>query len=387
MNFSFFGKITIEKVLIYVLIIVVVASAIFLGYLFLGQTNRTIKITSPASGVVWEIGKKQQITWQAKGIKRVGIVLFKGQNAKWIAKNVVADSGKYDWDIYQSQEWGNDYWIAVFEYPWKSGNKIYYSSNFTLDYADNFNCESLALANGWPFLPSDYPNLRRVFITQESYRGNLGGLEGADKICQQEAEKQKLGGNWQAFIGGDKEEETALNRLGQTDRKTDGVFVEATQSSTLIRGVTCHRVLGKDFGDFYKRFSQLALLNDDNMDPDFLNGFKNLWLGRVDTKSEQNCALIFSKAITDLLPERYSYTSTCQGWTKSDKFVDGYPVPRGAVKPPFPTCYTPQGKFTDVVSMGGLASGLTGGASGSNFYTPYQGKTCDTAQKLLCVEK
>jgi len=42
--------------------------------------------------------------------------------------------------------------------------------------------------------------VRRVFLTSKRYAGSLGGLAGADAICQQLASKSLLGGSWKAWL-------------------------------------------------------------------------------------------------------------------------------------------------------------------------------------------
>jgi len=39
-----------------------------------------------------------------------------------------------------------------------------------------------------------------IFVTSESYRGNLGGLSGADSKCQTQAENAGLTGTWKAIL-------------------------------------------------------------------------------------------------------------------------------------------------------------------------------------------
>ncbi|MDD5606391.1 MAG: hypothetical protein PHN37_00800 [Candidatus Pacebacteria bacterium] len=41
---------------------------------------------------------------------------------------------------------------------------------------------------------------KRVFVTSNNYRGNLGGLSGADNICNQLANTAGLGGTWRAWV-------------------------------------------------------------------------------------------------------------------------------------------------------------------------------------------
>ena len=41
----------------------------------------------------------------------------------------------------------------------------------------------------------------RVFVTSQVYKGNLGGLDGADAKCQQLADSAGLNGKWMAYLG------------------------------------------------------------------------------------------------------------------------------------------------------------------------------------------
>jgi len=381
---------TLEKVLIYVVIAAVLITFGFIFYLFVLNFTKNVEVLTPTGGENWEIGQTYEITWKSRGVETVGIVLFKGTEPRWIAKDVIAKLGRFEWKIYPGQQYGDDYWIAVFEYPWKKGNEIAYSDGaFAVVFPELGSCDNLAIENEWPFLPSDYPNLRKVFTTNQAFKGNLGGLDGADKKCQEEATSRGFEGEWHAFLGGDGEQELAVKRMQQTPRKTDGVFVEADISATLIRGATCHRLLGKNLNDFFDKLSDLVIINQEKFSSGFLNNLKNVWLGRIDEGSSENCATIASviKDANRPLAEKYSFTTTCQNWTKENKLADGYPVPFGVSKPPFPRCYTKEGKATDAVGIGALASGLTGGARNVDSFEAYQGKYCDTPQKLLCVEE
>lgn len=358
-------KFTVEKSLIFIMLGAIVIVAIIVIFLFFSYGAKSIQVLAPNGSEKLEIGKSSEISWKAKGLNKVGIVLFHGTEAQWLAKDLKASSGKYNWEILPGQTYGSDYWIAVFEYPWQKGNKIDYSDNsFSITFSELTNCETLSIKNEWPYLASDFPNLRRVFLTQGTYNGNLDGLEGADKKCQEEAEKQGLSGQWQAFIGADSDQETALVRISQTPRTTSGIFIWALpEGEPLIRGVACHRLLAKDFEEFSKRIYSLG----------------NLWLGRLDEKSKKNCLAIekdFSNPYI-ALAEKYSFTSTCQSWTTESNLVEGYPAPKGKPSPSFPTCYTPQGKFTEAVASAGLASVSEGSV----------GKSCNTQQNLLCIEE
>lgn len=387
---SILEKFTIEKNLIYVLIFAVLVTFGFIFYLFFGQFTKNIQITAPLGGEEWETGQTYKITWKARNIDKVGIVLFKGEEPQWIAKDIHAGVGSYEWKIYPGQQYGSDYWIAIFEYPWKKGNRIAYSDgSFAIVFPERASCDGLSIQNEWPYVPSDLPNLRRVFITEAIYNGNLEGLEGADKKCQEEAQKQEFSGAWHAFIGGDSDQEIAVERIKKTPRKRDGIFVEAKSALTLIRGATCHRLLGKNLDGFLMKFSNLSVVNEEKFEDSFFQKLDEVWLGRFDEKSKKNCTSIAALIPNPYIPlaEKYSSTTSCQNWTRGEKSVQGYPVPPGQPKPSFPTCYTPEGKFTDAVASGGLATGLTGGGVGNNEFTPYQGKSCDSRQHLLCIEE
>lgn len=56
----------------------------------------------------------------------------------------------------------------------------------------------------WPTDPKPTPTpsnaYSRVFVTNNTYDGNLGGLSGADAMCQKSADTANLGGNWKAWL-------------------------------------------------------------------------------------------------------------------------------------------------------------------------------------------
>lgn len=379
---------TLERTLIYILIFAVLITLFFIFYLFFSQTTKSIKLQSPNGGDEWAIGQTHKISWEAKGINRVGIVLFEGREPKWIAQNVQANLEEYEWKIYPGQEYGDNYWIAIFEYPWKEDSKIDFSDGaFAITYPKLASCEKLSVTNEWPHVPSDLPDLRRVFITQDSYRGNLGGLDGADRICQKEAEKQGFSGTWQAFLGGDSDDDLAVERIKRTARGTDGIFVVAKPEATLIRGETCHRLLAKDFETFLKILSELSVVSKEKLEKNFYEELKNVWLGRLDEKSKKSCIGIVEVLDSyGATAEKYSLSSTCQNWSTGNKMIEGYPVPPGYPTPSFPTCYTRGGELTNAVALGALASG-TVGKGYEQVIDPYQGKYCDNSQKLLCIEE
>lgn len=389
MNGSILEKFTTERSLLYVAIaaILIVAGIVF--YLFVVYSKESIQVLTPNGAEEWEIGQTYEITWKAKGVDKVGIALFKGAEPKWIVENIKASLGRYEWKIYPGQEYGSGFWIVVLEYPWREGNEIDYSDgSFAITFPEMASCDYLSVDQEWLYLPNDLPNLRRVFITEEGYTGNLDGLEGANEICQTEADAQGFEGIWHAFIGGDSDEDVANERLKRTYNGIDGVFIAAEPSATIIRGATCHRFLAKDFEEFLAKLSGSVIINEEKFEQGFLQDMENLWLGRIDEESKKNCISITAELSDSYksLAEKYSFTITCQNWTQGDKYVGGYPVPKEQPKPSFPSCYTLSGEYTDAVALGGFASGITGKDKDAVFVLN-EGKYCDNKQKLLCIEE
>lgn len=384
MKISFLEKFGIEKVLIAVILIAIVAVFILVFYLFLGYSSRTIDLVEPLGKEEWEIGQTYEIKWKAKGIERVGIVLFNGEEPEWIAENVSAMKGVYEYRIQPGHEYGPNFWIAVFEYPWRSGNEIVYSKgSFSITYPELASCDSLSIQEEWPFLASDVPSVRKVFITREKFTGNLEGLEGADEKCRIAAAEMGYEGNWSAFLGGEAPENTAIKRLERTPDGLNGIFIEAEPSSTLLRGSTCHRILGRNFNELLAKFSDLKVVNEDRLGERFLEDMSEIWLGRINETSKRSCLVVGSVSgyINVDLSEKYSYTVSCQDWTYGERQVLGYDR-FTELDDTFPSCYTPSGEFTYSVGVGGLSSSL----EDESQHVTNAGKYCSEKQRLLCIE-
>ncbi len=385
MNF----KLTWEKGILFGVIGFALVTAVFVFYLFTTSATKKIVVVSPKGGELWEVTKENPITWRASGIKRVGIVIFKGSEPMWVARDVDAASGKYAWKANPGERYGSDYWVAIFEYPWKAGNAIGYSQNsFAIVYPNLENCNPLSISNEWPYVPSDMAGLRRTFITVDSYRGNMGGLEGADQICQREAQSKGFRGDWHAFLGGDGDEQIALQRLLKTPKGTEGVYVDAESALALESGITCHRLLGKNIDEFLNKFSDRLVINSEKVGNDFLSLMSNVWLGRINNTSRKNCSPITALAGSQYTPlaEQYTFTLTCQNWTQDQNVVNNYPPPAGQLRPLYPTCYTFEGRLTEALTLGALASGTTGGTNELNSVAINQVKACSSQQRLLCIE-
>jgi len=374
----------VKKIIIAVIIIIVVGIGVFIYFRSIGEKN--LRVVSPNGGEILRAGQTYQITWKARKIGKVGIMLIKGEEnkeSKWIAKDISAGKKSYNWQVFTWEAPGQDYKIALLEYPWQEGNFYDYSDEtFTIIGPKFASCDILSTEAEWPFIPSDFPNLRKVFITKEEWPGNLGGLEGADQKCQEEAEKIGLkGGTWKAFLGDDTT--FATDRL-----KLEGIFVEATSSTILPEGKTCYRLYGKNFNEFFKKLSEPLAINQEKFDEDFLNDLGNIWLGRINNESKKDCIAIFSTSPYYDPTKNYTFTTTCQNWTTDRGAVAGYPPePNKTVE--FPACYTPQGVRVDAVKLGGLGSGLLGKEREGEIptFTSSLGKSCSLSQKLLCIEQ
>lgn len=420
-----------KKNLIWIIIgVILVSLAIFAFWYY--TTEKSLKIISPNGKEELRAGKTYQITWKSRKIGKIGIMLIKEdtKETKWIVQDFSAGKQKYDWPIFVWEEPRQDYKIVILEYPWQEGNKIDYSDDkFTISGPHFASCDQLSIESEWPFLPSDFPNLKRVFITQKSWSGNLEGLEGADKKCQEEAETLGLKGTFKAFLGDDSA--LVVDRLN-----LEGIFVEAkgvgvlpqekipanlwqsfgqflkkTQLQEKKETVdsaykllekyfndffkkwdgqqdekTCHWLLGKNFDEFFKKLSDSLSFNQKRLGEDFSRDLANIWLGRVNKESKRDCITIFGQYTTGQSPREWSFTTTCQNWKNSEAIIAGYP-PKTSEKIEFPICYTLKGKRIDAVGLAGLASGIIEKEGKTQFFTPFLGKSCNKTQKLLCIEQ
>lgn len=369
-----------KKLLTWILVLILlIAGGGGIYYYF--YLEKSLKLISPNGKEVWQANKTYQITWKAKKIDKLGIVLIKegSKETKWIAKDIPAGKKKQDWQIFVWEAPGQDYKIAIFEYPWKEGNLIDYSDeNFTILGPKFASCDSLSSEAEWPFLPSDFPNLRKVFITEESWQGNLEGLEGADKKCQSEAEKEGFQGVWKAFLGDD--QTLAVDRL-----KLEGIIVEAKSAGQLPEEKTCHRLLGKNFDEFLKKLSNPLVFNQEKLEEEFLKNLSNIWLGRINKESKKDCLAVFIEYLSRDPSLNYSFTTTCQNWTTSEERVSGYPS-KGKEVLTLPVCYTPQGERINAATLVGISSGIIE-KQGEKFFSSSLGRPCNFSQKLLCIEQ
>ena len=203
-------------------VFVAIAAAAILGLIFLVNfLFSSKKISLPPGEPSLTAGQSYEIKWSSSNVDRVGIVLFGGEQPQWIAHNYPAAAQKFVWQSDPYQPAGNQYRFAVFEYPWKKGNAIAYSPALITILGQKYvSCDSYSVEQSWPYLPSKHAGLLRAFITQSAYSGDLGGRQGADEKCNQEARKAGYEGNYIALLGTD--DVSARERV-----QKDGIFVEA----------------------------------------------------------------------------------------------------------------------------------------------------------------
>lgn len=73
-------------------------------------------------------------------------------------------------------------------------------------------------AMAWDGLPLHLPSCehKHIFVTSETFNGNLGGLSGADAICRRLAKAAHLKGQYKAWLSSGTAEESATERLAHS---------------------------------------------------------------------------------------------------------------------------------------------------------------------------
>ncbi len=373
--------INFKKILAWLAILVIILVTFLLVRRYF-SIEEDLKLISPNGQEMLQAGQTYQIRWQSRKITKVGILLVKGddsQETKWIAKDISAEKKRYDWQIFAWQEPEEDYRIAILEYPWEEGKLRDYSDDFFSIAGPEFaSCDELSVLAEWPYLPSDFPEQKRVFITGKSFTGDLGGLEGADRKCQEEADAKKFGGIWKAFLGDD-------TTLASDRLNLEGIFVAAETVGTLPEGKTCRRLLAKDFEEFSKRLSSSLFLNETKFEKVFLTDLQKVWLGKINQESKEDCLFITTGYTAADMSRLYSFTTTCQNWRTSQGVISGYPPVTGQ-EMELAKCYNPQGVRIDAAGLAGLSSGLVR-LEEKETLTVSLGRSCNTPQKLLCFEQ
>ena len=85
--------------------------------------------------------------------------------------------------------------------------------------------------------PTPTPSYKRVFVSSNTYDGNLGGLDGADTKCQALADSASLGGTWKAWLSsGSISASSRLSHSAIPYKLVNGVTVIANNWSDLTDG-------------------------------------------------------------------------------------------------------------------------------------------------------
>jgi hypothetical protein len=344
-----------------VLILAIVLSATF----FLSKRTLLL-LEGKAAGPV-KAGDSVPIKWSAAKVDRVGIILISNTEVSWVARDLPASQGSFDWKTFVYQKPGSDFKIAIFEYPWKEGNLVSYSKkNIEILGAKYTSCEDLSVQAEFPFIASNYENVKKTFITASGYSGDLGGLQGADKKCQAEAVKLGYKGNYIAFIGDDSV--SAQERL-----KKPGAYILALGALSLVEGTTCHRLLAENTEKLVEKFTLSAESAKIKLDEEFLKSFGRIWVGRLTANLRKDCLMI------DRSQADFSYSVTCQNWSQSKEKIYTGNVPDFAG---LERCYSDAGKSIPANFIGAYASVVA-----SDGATGLIGRSCNSALRLLCVEQ
>lgn len=89
---------------------------------------------------------------------------------------------------------------------------------------------------------------KRVFITNQIYTGNLGGLAGADSKCQESAKSVGLGVNWKAWLSDSTHSVASrFTHFNGPYKLFDGIVV-ANSWSDLIKGSLRHSINENEYG-------------------------------------------------------------------------------------------------------------------------------------------
>lgn len=335
---------------------------------FLGSA-KSLTFKTPGEPITITAGETYQISWSGRNISRIGLVLFKGDKPQWIVQNYPASAGKYDWTPFIYQAAGADYRIAMFEYPWREGNPIVYTPyQIEIVGPQYSSCDSYSIKAQWVYLPDNYEDMHRVFITNSTWTGNMGGLEGADAKCANEAEDRGYPGSYVAFIGSD--EISATERIA-----VDGVFVEAEGTDKLAEGVSCHRMIAPGLKDFLEKTRLSGELAGVELGDDFERQLRNVWYGRRTPQVDSKCLAISGTGLTGA----FSGTYTCQDWTIAGQKVYSGNVPDEA---DLPRCYDATGNSVMANFYGAAASTIDdSGQLGVG------GDICDVNRSLICIEQ
>lgn len=324
-----------------------------------------LEFPSPGEKVTFEAGKKYTLKWRSQNIEKLGIVLYKGKEAQWLAKGIPAQKREFEFKVFEYQPAGKDYRISIFEFPFHKNGVAVFTEEIEILGPKFVSCDQFSVEKEWVFLPSDFPKIKKVFFTKGHYSGDLDGLQGADEICQNEARGFGFEGEWVSMLGDEKK--SIEEKLEADGISLNSIFVFAQPFETIVAGKTCHQLLGKNLDQFLEKFWYNKDWLQEKFGQELFYDLRSLWLGRIKKDDKKEC-----------ISERgeWSFTVTCQNWsTKEDRVKE-----RGGEE--VPICYSPEGKKEKAIYLKGLSSGEVGEGLVPNF-----AQSCANSKKLICVQK
>ena len=181
-----------------------VAGLIAAGIYYYFFVEKALQIRSPNGKEVLTANKTYQITWKARKIGKIGIMLVKegAKRRNGLPKKFLPWTESTIGIFLSGRNRGRIIEFLFLNIRGKKASWLIIPMNNLRFWALNSLLATLCqlIKNGL-FCPTIIPDLRKVFITTQSYNGNLEGLEGADKKCQQEAESEGFDRNLEGFFG------------------------------------------------------------------------------------------------------------------------------------------------------------------------------------------
>jgi PKD repeat protein len=137
--------------------------------------------------------------------------------------------------------------------------------------------------------PSPTPQpVNRAFVTSTNHDGNLGGLSGADTVCQTRADAANLGGQWKAWI-------------------SDGT---TSAGSRLLHS-----------NNPYKQLNGLTVANDWS---DLTDGaISKIYITELNTSLSSQTVYVWTNTKSDGSIKYTEPSKTCNNWTSGSFSIDG----------------------------------------------------------------
>ncbi len=139
--------------------------------------------------------------------------------------------------------------------------------------------------------------IRRAFVTNGTYSGKLGGISGADALCQGEADATGVGGTWKAWVGIQDDASTApKNRFSKkyAYRRMDGAWIAYGWDDLTLgprNGINVN-VGGSNLGDGGKEYWVWTNVSMDTTVPGTSGGGASCTGWTFDNTSGNRCGMV-----------------------------------------------------------------------------------------------